>query len=877
MKKLLFFACFVLLTLGSFANHITGGTMYYEYKGVDANGNHIYTITLKLYRDCFAPAGSAQLDPDAIIGIFNKSTGGLYERYVVPRSDIQTENLTNPDPCITNPPPVCYEVGYYTFTATLPGSPEGYTIAYQRCCRIIGINNIAANSNQYGATYTAEIPGTNAVSGAPVNNSAKFDGSDKVVVCANTYFEYDFGAKDADGDQLSYTFCNAYVGGSQGMPVPQTPTSPPYSTISYNSTFNGAQPLGSEVSIDPQTGKVSGIAPAPGIYVVTVCVSEFRNGKLIAIQRKDLQIKIGDCNVAQAIPVVFDSTGIRLQPGVAGCRSFTYSFANDVPPNPAIHSYYWEISDGATYDVANPTHTFADAGEYTIKLTINRGEPCSAEATSTLKVYPGFKPDFSFAGICAGKITRFTDASTTNHGIVNEWRWNFGDPAAADDTSRQKNPTYSYLQEGRYNAQVTISTSVGCIETVSKAVDILTKPPLQVSFKDTLICNGDRLQLQALGNGDFSWTPGTNITGANTATPTVFPSATSNFIVELNDQGCIALDTVQVRVVNFVTLKAMPDTTICAGDTIRLYAQTDGQRYLWSPAGTIDNPTLLRPLAVPTATTRYTIQSTIGGCNATDEVAVTLIPYPVVNAGNDTIICYNTAARLNGSHNGNSFTWTPVATLSGANTLNPLATPTVSTAYVLYSFDTRGCPKAGSDTVVVVVNPEVIAYAGRDTAVVVGQELQLGATGGEVYAWSPPIGLSSTIVSNPVGMYNGSFDSIRYFVTVQDAIGCTDVASVGVKIFKTAPRVFVPSAFTPNGDGRNDVVRPIAVGLSNIEYFRIYNRWGQLVFETTTNGKGWDGKIQGAPQGTETYAWIVKGQDFTGKTVFEKGTVTLIR
>ncbi|RYZ44822.1 MAG: gliding motility-associated C-terminal domain-containing protein, partial [Chitinophagaceae bacterium] len=110
-----------------------------------------------------------------------------------------------------------------------------------------------------------------------------------------------------------------------------------------------------------------------------------------------------------------------------------------------------------------------------------------------------------------------------------------------------------------------------------------------------------------------------------------------------------------------------------------------------------------------------------------------------------------------------------------------------------------------------------------------------------------------------------------------DAIGCADVASVGVKIFKTAPRVFVPSAFTPNGDGRNDVVRPIAVGLSNIEYFRIYNRWGQLVFETTINGKGWDGKIQGAPQGTETYAWIVKGQDFTGKTVFEKGTVTLIR
>jgi gliding motility-associated-like protein len=87
----------------------------------------------------------------------------------------------------------------------------------------------------------------------------------------------------------------------------------------------------------------------------------------------------------------------------------------------------------------------------------------------------------------------------------------------------------------------------------------------------------------------------------------------------------------------------------------------------------------------------------------------------------------------------------------------------------------------------------------------------------------------------------------------------------------------VPTAFTPNNDGRNDVVRPIAVGLAQIQYFRIYNRWGQLVFETTVNGKGWDGKIQGLPQETGTYAWIVKGQDYTGKVVFEKGTVTLIR
>jgi gliding motility-associated-like protein len=256
---------------------------------------------------------------------------------------------------------------------------------------------------------------------------------------------------------------------------------------------------------------------------------------------------------------------------------------------------------------------------------------------------------------------------------------------------------------------------------------------------------------------------------------------------------------------------------------------------------------------------------------------VTLVPYPVANAGVDTIICYNSSAQLAGSHDGTSFTWSPVTTLIGANTLTPLAQPQITTAYVLTSFDTKGCPKPGRDTVVVAVNPEVFADAGRDTAVVVGQPLQLNVRGGESYSWTPAEGLSSSTIANPVAVYDGTLDSVRYFITVQDAIGCTDETTVMVKIYKSSPVVFVPTAFTPNGDGKNDVVRPLAVGLSKINYFRIYNRWGQLVFETTVNGKGWDGKIRGLVQGTESYVWIVRGEDFTGKVIFQKGMVTLIR
>lgn len=885
MKKLLLFVALLLFRGVLLANHITGGEMYYTYEGKEGD-RYVYAVTLKLYRDCNAPIGSAQLDPSVLIGVYTNDasgTGAFDTSLSVNQSRFERQNLGSPNPCIANPPAVCYEVGYYSFTLKLPATAYGYTVSYQRCCRITAINNIVPNSNQYGATYTAQIPGTNSGANAPVNNSAKFLGIDTVIVCAGNYFCYNFGATDKDLDGLQYSFQSAYVGGNQGNSIP-TPsandikTRPPYSSVPYQSPFRSSQPLGPSVSIDPKTGMMCGIAPGPGIYVVTVGVDEVRNGRVIASQRKDLQIKIGDCNVAKSAPAIFDINGIKLRPEVAGCRSFTYTFANDVPPNPLIHTYYWEFSDGATSTEPNPKHTFADTGVYTIRLVINRGEECGDSASSVLRVYPGFFPGFVSSGICAGKPTRFADTTVTRYGFVNGWQWDFGNPAATDDTSRLKNPTYTYPQEGTYNARLLVSTNKGCVDTVVKPISILTKPPISLSFKDTLICNGDSLRLHASGEGNFTWAPAGAMLNANTPDPTVFPAVTTKYFVQLDDQGCINRDSVQVRVVDFVTLKAMPDTIICSTDTLRLSAASDGLRFLWSPAATIlENPAQQTALARPTDKTTYTVEARIGRCVSTDDVTVTLVPYPVANAGPDTVICYNTTAQLTGSHDGKTFFWLPSETLLGANTLTPVARPQSTTAYVLTSFDDKGCPKPGRDTVLVGVNAEVIADAGRDTAVVVGQPLQFNASGGEAYLWEPGESLNNSTVANPVGVYSGTLDSIRYQVTVADAIGCTDNATVLVKIFKSAPRVFVPSAFTPNGDGKNDLVRPIAVGLTKLDYFRIYNRWGQLVFETTENGRGWDGRISGSEQGSGTYVWIVKGKDFLGKVVADKGVVTLIR
>jgi gliding motility-associated-like protein len=290
----------------------------------------------------------------------------------------------------------------------------------------------------------------------------------------------------------------------------------------------------------------------------------------------------------------------------------------------------------------------------------------------------------------------------------------------------------------------------------------------------------------------------------------------------------------------------------------------------------MNNASLPNPVATTNATTTYQVTATIGHCSATDNVTVVTVPYPIANAGRDTTICYNTSAQLQASMVASAFSWSPTSSLNNSGILNPVATPPRTTGYVLTVTDVLGCPKPVRDTVVVKVLPKVNAFAGNDTAVVVGQLLHFQATGGINYSWSPAIGLSGTNIDDPTASYDGSIDSIRYKVLVSDEQNCLDSAYVTVKVFKTNPQVFVPTAFTPNGDGKNDLFRPIAVGMKGIEYFRVYNRWGQMVFNTTENGRGWDGKIDGKVQSTNTFVWIVKGTDYLDKPFFRKGTVTLI-
>ena len=187
--------------------------------------------------------------------------------------------------------------------------------------------------------------------------------------------------------------------------------------------------------------------------------------------------------------------------------------------------------------------------------------------------------------------------------------------------------------------------------------------------------------------------------------------------------------------------------------------------------------------------------------------------------------------------------------------------------------DNYGCNFKVFDEVIVTMNSPVPAFAGNDTIAAMGIPQQLFGSGGVKYVWSPAHILDNPFSPNPFALLQ---TDTRFYLTVKDSLGCIGTSSVFIKLYK-GPAFYIPNAFTPNGDGLNDVFRAIAPGIKQTIYFRIYDRWGKLMFDTQNITKGWDGKYGGTLQPTAVYVWIIKGVDINGKMIELKGTVTLIR
>lgn len=879
MRFRLLFLFLVLGTFSSEAAHLKGGWIQYSYLGPGATpSTSRYQIIVRQYMDCNSTA--SQRDGQVFLGVFNSRTGERIRTETIPKSAEETLDKNSFSPCLNSPPRVCFLILRYDLVIDLPDNPDGYSLTVQRCCRITGIVNVSGNSGNIGVSYTNTIPGVINGTDYSKNSSPVFAQKDTAIVCFNSPFTFDFSATDADGDQIIYSFCSGSIGGGSGSPIPNPPTAPPYASVPYNPSYPGNSPLGLAVTIDPNTGIIRGTAPGvTGQFVVAVCANEYRNGVLIGSTKKEIHITVAGCSISAA----------ELKPNYITCNGTTLSFQNE-SSNSSITSYFWDFGvagiNSDTSSSPTPTYDFLnsgrDSGTFTVKLVVATSGGCKDSATTIVKVYPDLRVNFNAAGNCFLNPYTFQDVSTNKYGSIVERRWNFGDNSSTLDTASAKDTAWTYTNSGTVQVKLYVKNSFGCADSVTKTLTILDKPILSLAFKDTLICSIDTLRLSAnIGSGIINWTPtaGPNenrILFKNTASPLVYPRDTTRYLIRVEDNGCISQDTVTVNVLQFIDVDAGMDTTICQTDQIVLSPISYALSYLWTAStGEVVDP-VKNPLVQPVSTTKYLVTANLGKCQDRDSVVIKVVPYPRVNIGQDTTICFGSRIKLSALVVGSVFTWSPTISLLNERTLTPLAGPSDTTQYILLVSDTLGCPKPVIDTVQINVLPPIDADAGKDTTLAPGQAHQLQASGGTQYFWTPATGLSNVNIPNPIVTLDNSVDSVIYRVYVADG-PCVRSDLVTIRISNLGPDIIVPSGFTPNGDGKNDLARPITPGIAQLKYFIIFNRLGETIYTTSVIGEGWDGTYKGQNQAPGTYIYQAEGLDFRGNTIFRKGTIVLIR
>ena len=352
-----------------------------------------------------------------------------------------------------------------------------------------------------------------------------------------------------------------------------------------------------------------------------------------------------------------------------------------------------------------------------------------------------------------------------------------------------------------------------------------------------------------------------------------------NYTITVKDaNGCTASTPIVINASNSITAVAGADQTICQGVRTQLLATSDGTSFTWVPATGLSSNAVLKPYATPLVTTTYILTAASGTCTQTDSVTVYVHPLPVALGGPDTTICFGNNVQLKGS-GGTKYQWLPATYLSNPSVQNPVVQhPANSITYELIVVDTNNCISATPAAVKITVVPPPIISAGKDTVIAANQPLQLNAVdvnnaGFISYVWSPAFGLNNPQTKSPVAVVN---KDITYTVTAVTTQGCQGSSTITVRVYE-GPDVYVPSAFTPNGDGLNDIFRPIPVGIKQYNSFSVYNRYGELIYTTNILEQGWDGTYKGNVQPPGTYVWQVAAVAYNGNMIYKKGTVVLIR
>lgn len=599
----------------------------------------------------------------------------------------------------------------------------------------------------------------------------------------------------------------------------------------------------------------------------------------------------GGCrDTATASIRILGPSGIPATANTAGCDTVRTTFHVLNPTD--VDSVIWDFDDGAAATKAlSISHLYSRPGYYNPRIILRNTEGClvTLPLRDTIRAY-GVVPGFSVSKtlFCEGGSVDFLDTSRIV-GTMKDRVWDLGNGTG----SPLPNPSTLYASPGVYGVSLRITTQEGCSGRILQpaAVRVVRTPRATISG-DSSICQDGTLTLRGLETTQprdtsalrWSWDFGNGQTPASPSPPPQSYPRAGSYAVRLvltNSSGCS--DTVRrtIRVDSVPDIILPPDTTICLGQPLILQAN-GAATYRWMPpARGIYCTTCAGTTAVPDSSTTYVVQGTNSyGCIGTDSIRVQVIrPGTVFTSAHDTL-CIGGSVQLSASGT-EFFTWSPTSGLSDPNIPNPVARPSVTTVYTVTGYDRKNCFRAISTTRVMVYNyPSV--FAGSDASIRSGGSLRLSpVTSADVTAfqWTPAAGLSCTGCANP---FASPKITSTYKLTASNPGRCSSSDEVKIIVLCEAQNIFMPNTFSPNGDGINEVFYPRGSGVRGIRALRIFNRWGELVFQRqdispNDPSAGWDGRFKGRMLPPDVYVYFVDVICDNQGMVTRKGDVALIR
>lgn len=553
-------------------------------------------------------------------------------------------------------------------------------------------------------------------------------------------------------------------------------------------------------------------------------------------------------------------------------------------------SYVWDYGDGVTQSGTDSTvrHTYPDSGKFIPKIILTDANGCrvpvvSKDTLTNIFVQPAFT--LSDSVVCSNTPVSFTNTTRSNDSL-SVFVWHFGDSSF----SSQPNPAHQYPSTGTFYPSLAVTSANGCTGSASATlpVTVLSSPvvsitttgngcaPLNAAFNAVTNTTGASLIKWRwnFGNGDTSVQQQPAVqTYTNPGNYTVTLSATAG-------EGCHTVAQTTLTVYESPATSISGAAAVCRGAAVVLQA-TGAQKFRWQPSTGISCDTCASVSVQPVVNTQYILTGiTAHGCSSSDTANIEVHQPFQMQYSRLFNICKGQSASLQAS-GAHTYQWSPPYGLSNTNAASPVAAPDSSTEYTVMGTDRHGC---FTDTAKVQVN--VHGYptvkAGEDKTVMLGTPVLLEA----VYSsdvnevrWSPNENFtrydSNAVLVKPA-------INTEYTVNVKNTAGCSASDKVTVFVLCNQKNVFVPNLFSPNNDGVNDVFFPRGTGLLKIHTLRIFNRWGETVFEkkgfnANDPSAGWDGTYKGMKLSSDVFVYTLDLVCENNALMSLKGNISLVQ